>query len=89
MGAPSFGDSDYQKTQKRVPDHMCARCRRSFQVGDRVQHAFILLDPNAYNPDKITERGLMLGTDCEFVHCDCEDPQLLGKRAGRLIIPAS
>lgn len=67
--------------QKRVPDNVCARCRRPFEIGDRVQHAFILYDPQAYNPEKITEKGLSLGTDCEFVHCSCEDPQLTGKLA--------
>jgi len=88
MPAPEFGQPDYHLVQKRVPDHICARCRRPFQIGDRVQWAFILLDPNARNPDRITERGLELGTDHEFVHCDCEDPRLEGKKAGRLILPS-
>jgi hypothetical protein len=44
--------------QKRVPDNICARCRKPLKPGDRVQHAFILVEPNAYNPEKITERGL-------------------------------
>lgn len=70
--------------QKRVPDHICARCRKPFAVGDRVQMAYILCNPHAYNPDRFTERGLELGTDCEFTHCDCRDPQLTGKLAGTL-----
>lgn len=69
--------------QKNVPDNVCARCRQEFQVGDRVQHAFILFDPKAYNPEKVTERGISLGTDCEFVHASCEDPQLRGKLAAK------
>jgi len=70
--------------QKRVPDHICARCRRPIQPGHRVQAAYICVDPKAYNPNKITERGLELGTDCEFVHCDCRDPFLSGRRSEEL-----
>ena len=69
--------------QKRCPDNICARCRRPLKPGDRVQHAFILVDPDARNPERITERGLQLGTDCEFVHACCEDPQLDGKYAAQ------
>lgn len=64
--------------QKRVPDHICAKCRKPLEPGDRVQQAFILVDPHARNPNKLTERGLELGTDCEFVHVSCTDPQLRG-----------
>lgn len=87
MGAPQYGEPGYNAVQKRVPDHICARCRRPFNVGDRAHWAFIILDPNARNPERITERGLEMGTDHEFVHVDCEDPQLEGKKAHRLIIP--
>jgi hypothetical protein len=46
-----------------------------------VQGAYIVTNPNARNPNKITERGLELGVDCEFVHVDCADPFLDGKTA--------
>ena len=76
-----------QRVQKKVADNVCARCRRPFDIGNRITWAFILIEPLAYNPNRITERGLELGTDCEFVHCDCEDPYLDGKRASRLVRP--
>jgi len=72
--------------QKRVPDHICARCRRPFEIGQRVQHAFILIDPQARNPERVTERGLELGVDCEFVHSSCEDPFLTGKLSSRILL---
>lgn len=71
--------------QKRIPDHVCARCRKPFNVGDRVMWAFILVDNNAHNPNRVTEKGLELGTDCEFVHSSCEDPTLSGKLAHRIL----
>ena len=73
--------AQHQLVQKRVPDHICARCRREFQVGDRVTWACILLNPRAYNPVRLTEKGLEFGVDLEFVHCSCEDPSLSGKLA--------
>ncbi len=69
--------------QKRVPDNICAKCRKPLQPGDRIQHAFILVNPRAYNPEKVTERGLELGTDTEFCHVECTDPQLDGKYAAK------
>ena len=74
----------YDVLQKRVADHICARCRKPIQKGHRVQAAYICIDPRAYNPNKLTEKGLMLGTDCEFVHCDCKDPFLSGRNAHEL-----
>jgi hypothetical protein len=70
---------DDPRLMKRVDDHTCAACRRPLLPGHRVQPAFIMLDPNARNPDRITERGVELGTDYEFVHCRCSDPYLDGK----------
>lgn len=70
-----------QIIEKRVSDHICARCRKEFHAGDRIQHAWILTNPKAFNPERITERGLELGVDCEFVHCSCDDPQLTGRLA--------
>jgi hypothetical protein len=72
---------DNELVRKKVDDDMCARCRRPLLRGHRVQMAYILLDPHAHNPDNITQRGLQLGTDCEFVHVDCRDPFLSGKMA--------
>lgn len=71
------------RVQKKVPDHICARCRKPFVIGHRVQMAFIIVNPHAHNPDNITQRGLELGTDCEFVHADCRDPFLDGKLGGQ------
>ena len=70
--------------QKRVADNICARCRKPILAGHRVQAAYICTNPNARNPNKITERGLELGTDCEFVHVACEDPYLTGKLVHRV-----
>jgi hypothetical protein len=79
--------AEEQLVQKRVPDGICARCRRKFHIGDRISWAFILINPDARNPNRVTERGLELGTDTEFVHADCSDPQLTGKYAGTAVIP--
>lgn len=77
--------TDYPEiTRKRVGDHICARCRKPFQQGHRVVWAFIILDPQAYNPERVTERGLELGKDLEFCHADCSDPFLDGKNADKL-----
>lgn len=75
---------DDPRVQKRTADNICAACRRPLLKGHRIQHAWICLDPNAYNPERLTERGLELGTDCEFTHVRCEDPFLDG---GKIIIP--
>lgn len=72
--------NDYEKIQKRVADHICAACRKPILKGHRVQPAYICVEPQARNPNKITERGLELGVDCEFVHVRCEDPELKGRR---------
>jgi len=76
---PIIGTPDV--LQKRVADNVCARCRKKIQPGHRVQGAYIVTNPNARNPNKITEKGIELGVDCEFVHCDCADPFLDGKTA--------
>lgn len=74
-----MADLNDPRMQKRVDDNVCASCRRPLQPGHRVMPAYILLDPNARNPGRITERGLELGTDYEFAHVRCEDPFLDGK----------
>ena len=66
--------------QKRVPDSVCAACRKPFEKGNRVQAAYILLDPDARNPERITEKGIELGADSEFTHVRCIDPFLNGHR---------
>jgi hypothetical protein len=66
--------------QKKTADNVCTACRKPILPGHRVQACYICLDPNARNPERITERGLELGTDHEFVHCRCEDPYLDGRR---------
>jgi hypothetical protein len=76
--------SNNDTLQKRVADDVCARCRRPILAGHRVQAAFICINPRARNPNKITEKGLELGTDCEFVHVSCEDPYLTGKLANKV-----
>lgn len=68
------------RLQKRVDDNVCAACRKPLLAGHRVTPAYILLDPNARNPERITERGLELGADHEFCHLRCSDPYLDGKR---------
>lgn len=73
--------------QKRCADGICARCRQPIKAGHRVQAAYICVNPNARNPNKITEKGLELGTDMEFTHSDCRDPYLTGKLASKLIVP--
>ena len=76
----------YNLVQKKIPDHICARCRKTFEIGNRVQAAWILVNPQARNPGRLTERGLELGVDSEFVHVSCEDPFLNGKLAAKLVI---
>jgi len=81
--ADNKGDSSIlydHNVQKRTSDNVCAACRRPILRGQRIQHAFIVLDPIARNPNRITERGLELGVDCEFVHVRCDDPFLKGNR---------
>ena len=76
----NMSDELDSQVQKKVSDNVCAACRRPIKRGHRIHHAFIVIDPNAFNPNKLTERGLELGTDCEFVHVRCDDPFLKGKR---------
>lgn len=66
--------------QKRVDDNTCAACRKKFMSGHRVQQVYIIINPDAINPQKVTERGLELGMDSEFVHARCDDPFLNGRR---------
>lgn len=70
--------------QKQVADNICARCRKPILAGHRIQAAYICINPVARNPNKITERGLELGTDCEFVHTSCKDPYLTGKLSHKI-----
>ena len=65
--------------QKRVPDNVCASCRKPILSGHRIQAAYIVVDPDARNPNRITEKGLQLGIDNEFTHVKCDDPYLRGK----------
>lgn len=76
--------SEDHRLQKRVPDHICARCRKPFEKGHRVHWACIIINPRAFNPERITEKGLEMGTDLEFCHCDCKDPFLDGKNINDL-----
>jgi len=69
-----------QRTLKKTDDNICASCKKPFLPGHRIHAAYICLDPHAFNPQKVTERGLELGVDCEFVHCRCSDPFLDGRR---------
>jgi hypothetical protein len=75
--------------QKRVSDNVCARCRRPIKIGHRVSPCWIVCNPDAVNPHKLTEKGLEIGVDCEYAHIDCEDPMLEGKKASRLILPGA
>ena len=70
---------EHEIIQKKVDDNVCARCRKPILIGHRILPAYIVCNPNARNPNKLTERGLELGTDCEFVHTACDDPYLNGK----------
>ena len=73
-----------QPLQKDCADNVCARCRQPILAGHRVQAAYICTNPDARNPGRITERGLELGIDCVFVHCECRDPYLTGKLSASL-----
>jgi hypothetical protein len=68
------------RLQKRVDDGICAACRKPIEPGNRIQACYICLDPKARNPNQITEKGMELGTDCEWAHIRCEDPYLDGRR---------
>lgn len=65
---------------KRHPDNRCGKCGKLFLPGHRVQPVYIMMDPNARNPKCITERGVELGSEYEFAHCDCKNPYLEEKR---------
>jgi hypothetical protein len=75
-----MSNDDYQLVQKDCPDNVCAACRRPILRGHRIQPAYICLDNDARNPERLTERGLELGTDYLFCHARCNDPYLKGKR---------
>jgi len=70
----------HAQTQKRVADNICAKCRKPFAPGHRIVPCWIVINPNARNPHRITESGLELGTDCEYAHIECKDPMLEGRR---------
>lgn len=82
----ALSSEEERRVQKRVPDNICARCRKPLQIGDRIQPVYILYSTDARNPDKITERGLELGVDSEFAHAECSDPQLDGSSASRILV---
>lgn len=63
-------------TVQRVPNTTCARCRKTFEPGNRVNTAFIVQQIGR-NPQS-RELGAFLGTDFELVHVDCADPGLDG-----------
>lgn len=76
-----MSDNDWAdpRVQKRVADDVCARCRKPLLRGHRIVWALIVVDPHAYNPVRITEKGLELGLDFEYAHVNCKDPFLDGK----------
>lgn len=64
--------------RQRVSHTTCARCRKLFKAGDRVQQAFIVLNPDTRNP-ATQERVAEMSMESEFVHASCLDPSLDGR----------
>ena len=63
--------------KQRVDHTICARCRRKFKAGDRVTPAYIILNPDARDPQTKMRAAEMSG-EFELVHASCADPSLNG-----------
>lgn len=53
----------------------CMKCKKKFEMGDRVQMALIVVGTGR-NPKNPRELGAMLSEEFELVHINCADPQL-------------
>jgi hypothetical protein len=62
--------------RQRTSTDMCAKCRKRFGIGDRVQIAYIIERSGHLNPKNPFEGGSMLCPDFEMSHISCIDPGL-------------
>jgi len=62
--------------RQRVGTHMCARCRRVFNPGDRVTTLYIVEKVGKGNSNNPMELGAWLSSDFELAHFDCNDASL-------------
>ncbi len=66
--------------RQRVPTTQCAKCRKSFVPGDRVEVIYIVQKVGRNMETK--DMGAWLGEDFELGHVVCADPGLIGKIIG-------
>ena len=58
-----------------VDTDVCGKCRKPFDKGHRITHAFIF-ERAGLNPNNLGNKGAFLFEEFEFVHVDCNDPFL-------------
>ncbi len=67
---------EIEPIQARVPDFICARCKKRFQRGDR---AFPLVIVEGIGRDPETQgKAVQCSAEYEMIHLDCRDPKLQG-----------
>lgn len=69
-------DTEVATLGARVPDYMCARCKKRFVRGDRVVPT-IIVEGIGKDPDT-GAKAVQCAAEYEMVHYDCHDPQLSG-----------
>ena len=69
-------DSDLSLIHARVPDYMCAVCKKEFQRGDRIVPVLIV-EGKGMDPDTNTS-AVQCSPEYEMVHWDCRDRQMTG-----------
>lgn len=62
--------------QQRVSTHLCARCRKVLNPGDRIVTLYIVDKIGKGNVSNPLELGAFLSSDFELAHYDCRDPSL-------------
>lgn len=68
--------TEIESISARVPDFMCARCKKRFERSDRVVPA-IIVEGIGKDPDT-GMKGVQCSPEFEMVHYDCRDPKLGG-----------
>ena len=63
-------------TRPHVPNHVCGKCRKEFEQGDRLIITRIF-DKKGFAAFDFSLPGAYVFEEYEFVHVDCRDPKLV------------
>lgn len=69
-------NKEIEPISARVPDFVCARCKKRLERGDRVYPLVIV---EGVGRDPVTQgKAIQCSAEYEMIHLDCRDPKLKG-----------